>query len=149
MGGWGHEQQREHLPVTIVVNKDWEEGMASSIRKGVNEILERWKDTDGIMILVCDQPLLQTSHLIQLLDTQRSSGAQAVASFYQERLGTPALVEQSLFEALKLLKGDAGARKILANPELNVKSLPFEQGAFDIDTKEDYERLLNIKKTEP
>jgi molybdenum cofactor cytidylyltransferase len=143
------KNQLEQFPVTIVVNEAWEEGMASSIRAGINEVLGRWEETDGLMILVCDQPLLETTHLHQLLKVQHQVGASAVASSYQDRLGTPALFHFSLFEELKNLKGDAGARKILGNPELNIASVPFEDGAFDIDTKEDYERLLNIKKTEP
>src|SRR5215204_4331408 len=58
----------------IVENKDWEEGMSSSIRLGVKEARKINPRTDGLMILVCDQPYLDKTVLQNVLLTQKQSG---------------------------------------------------------------------------
>jgi molybdenum cofactor cytidylyltransferase len=139
-------ERLKQMPVDIIHNPDWKEGMGSSLSNGVSEILIKNPNLDGLMVLVCDQPLLTTEHLIQLLKQQQKTGMAAVASSYQNRLGTPAVFHKSFFEELKCLKGDEGARKLIAGKMNLVAALPFEDGAFDIDTNEDYERLMNLKK---
>jgi molybdenum cofactor cytidylyltransferase len=67
----------------------------------------------------------------------------AVASQYGDRAGTPALFHRSLFPRLMELKGDTGARKLIAELGNQVSLMPFEKGIVDIDTKEDYRKLIN------
>jgi molybdenum cofactor cytidylyltransferase len=100
----------------LIENSDWEEGMASSIRAGVKAITDLEPDTDGIMILV-----------------------------YQGRTGTPAIFHKSFFPLLMELKGDTGARKLFSEHSGQVALVPFEKGIIDIDTKEDYEKLIHNK----
>jgi hypothetical protein len=55
----------------IIVNNEWNEGMASSIRYGIKELQDNFPSTDGAIIMVCDQPLVHKGLLSQLLETQR------------------------------------------------------------------------------
>ena len=132
--------------ITVVNNEDWQEGMASSIRKGLTSMMELYPQVDGILILVCDQPYLNPDLIKVLIDAQRDAGLPAAAASYSGKLGTPALFHKSLFSVLMLLSGDTGARKMLERMRENVVEVDFEMGDVDIDTQADYERLLNKDK---
>jgi molybdenum cofactor cytidylyltransferase len=127
--------------VKIVENKNWEEGMASSIRAGVEYLQSQSPGTDGTIIMVCDQPFVDAALLNKLLSTQRETGLPIVASAYEGISGTPVIYHQSFFAKLLELKGEKGAKKILEeNPE-RVTTIAFPEGNIDIDTNEDYKNL--------
>lgn len=123
----------------LIENKDWEEGMASSIRAGVQYVKENHSDMDGLFILVTDQPYLHKTILQALYKEQQKENVLAVASRYNNQYGTPVLFHKDLWTALLSLTGDVGARKILRTIEDQISSVPFEEGIFDLDTMEDYE----------
>jgi len=132
--------------LNVVNNNEWQEGMASSIRKGLTSMVELYPQVDGIIILVCDQPYLSHDLIKALIEAQHNAGLPAAAAAYNGKLGTPALFHKSLFSALMLLSGDKGARKILEQMREDVVEVDFEMGDVDIDTQADYERLLNKDK---
>jgi molybdenum cofactor cytidylyltransferase len=80
--------------------------------------------------------LLQT-----LLSRQQESGLPIVTSRYGGTKGTPAVFHQSIFPRLLELRGDRGAGKLIADMAGQVATVDFPEGADDIDTREDYERL--------
>jgi molybdenum cofactor cytidylyltransferase len=127
----------------LVENEDWQEGMASSIRNGLAAVEKADPEVNGIMILVCDQPHLDTGTLQAILKKQQTSGLVIAASLYEGKVGTPAVFHRSIFPALMELKGDTGARKIFSAYSEQVALVPFEKGIIDIDTKEDYEKLIH------
>lgn len=131
--------------VDIVVNEGWEEGMASSLRIGIEYMQQNHAHVDGILFLVCDQPYLHSALLKDLVGLQKRKDLPIAASSYGGKIGTPALFHQSTFSSLMLLKGDTGARKLLDERMNDVAVLHFEQGVYDIDTVEDYEQLLQGK----
>jgi len=136
-----------NIPGIQVVNNDnWQEGMASSIRKGLTTMMELFPQVDGVVLLVCDQPYLHHGLIKTLIEAQRNAGLPAAAASYGEKLGTPALFHKHLFPELMSLSGDTGARKMLERNRENVVEVEFERGIVDIDTQEDYERLLNNDK---
>jgi molybdenum cofactor cytidylyltransferase len=128
--------------LTIVQNPDWSEGMASSVRHGLAVTTKRFPETDGVIIIVCDQPGLDTNILQHLIDLQRTTALSAAAAAYAGRLGTPAIFHASLFADLLKLSGDRGARQLLQELGSLVAILPFEEGVLDIDTEEDYQRWI-------
>ena len=74
------EKQLENTTLDIVINKNWEEGMASSIRVGLDHLIQKHekldskgRQLDGVMILVCDQPFIQAEHISSLLQIQKST----------------------------------------------------------------------------
>ena len=132
--------------IHVVKNSDWQEGMASSIRTGLFTLTELFPQVDGIVMLVCDQPFLNHDVIRALIEAQRNSGLPAAAASYGGKLGTPALFHKSLFSELMSLSGDTGARKMLERKREHVVEVEFEMGVVDIDTQDDYERLLNNDK---
>ena len=50
--------------ITIVLNTNWQEGISSSIRSGIKALPE---NTEAVMMLLCDQPLLKRTSLKKLI----------------------------------------------------------------------------------
>ncbi len=136
----------EHGNVLVVKNDDWEEGMASSIRAGIKKLESEWPDVDAALITVCDQPFADQALLTKLISAQAESGRPVVASQYGEIAGTPALFHRSFFQLLLQLKGDKGARQLIADHKELVAFVGFPNGMTDIDTLDDYEALLRETK---
>ncbi len=121
-------------------NRNWNSGMAGSIKVGLQQIIDKHPDTSATLILVCDQPLLTTEVLENMIDNY-ISGSPIVACKYDEVIGVPVLFDQSYFPELLELQGDQGARQILNKYEQDASFVDFPDGSFDIDTQEDLEKL--------
>lgn len=132
--------------ITTIFNKDWSEGMASGIVTGVNKINELDSSIEKIIITVCDQPFVTAAIFEQLDQVQSESGKHIVASAYSNTKGTPVLFTRQYFDQLLGLKGDTGAKKILESFREDLATVDFPQGNIDIDTKKDFENLLDEQK---
>lgn len=129
--------------IDIAINPAWQEGIASSIRCGLNFLQNKYPDTDAALFMVCDQPFVTSSLLENLLAAQNETGKTIAACAYAGNNGTPALFHKLLFPELEQLNGDTGARKIILKNPASVVSVSFPQGNIDIDTADDYSNLLN------
>jgi len=138
-----------HLePDTLVVNHHWKQGMGSSIARGINYFCD--KNTilfDAVMILLCDQYLINPFDLKELKKQWKiNSNQKIIASQYfdpkEEKIiqGAPAIFPKEYFDQLKNLK-EKGARKIIQQNQHKLISVPLENAAFDLDTKEDLEQF--------
>jgi molybdenum cofactor cytidylyltransferase len=130
------------LNTTIIINQAWSEGMASSIRCGMEELGKIAPATAGVIIMVCDQPYVTPKLLTDLVEKHQHSSKPIIASIYNNNIGTPALFDKTIFALLLSLKGDSGAKKIMkSNPDW-VETVNFPFGEIDIDTTEDYALLM-------
>jgi molybdenum cofactor cytidylyltransferase len=125
----------------VVINTGWQEGMAGSIRLGVQTFTELAPTAEGLILMVCDQPFVTAELLNELIGTQEKTGKKIVACGYEDTFGPPVFFHRSLFEELLQLKGDIGARNIIRQHTDLVELIPFPRGSFDIDTEADYEEL--------
>ena len=125
----------------VVVNEQWQEGIASSIRAAVTEALAACPDLENLLFLLSDQPFVTTQILSELLDLQAQSGLSIAACRYGDTLGVPAVFSKKMFPELLLLQGDNGAGRLIRQHAVEVAALPFHAGAVDVDTEEDYRRL--------
>ncbi|MCG9971879.1 nucleotidyltransferase family protein [Christiangramia crocea] len=144
--GANFETITEHTDPTgaiILNNKDWQDGMGSSLAYGVDKIFEQEKDCDGILVMLADQPLITTGYLNSMLKAFRKNEKQIIVSNYGQKNGVPALFSNDFFSQLINLKGDEGAKNIIQENEDLIISLPARAMLFDIDTKEDYFKLIN------
>jgi molybdenum cofactor cytidylyltransferase len=126
--------------VKPVYNSDWGEGMASSIRAGVNE-LNKYSNIDSVLIMLCDQPFADVKLISSMQTRQQQTGKAIVACSYGNTIGVPALLNKSLFPELLLLQGNEGAKHIIKDRPQELTIIPFEKGIIDIDTPEDLSRL--------
>ncbi len=128
--------------IIIVENSAWPEGIASSIRSGLNTLLKATADTDAVILMVCDQPYIRVSILDKLISKHQETGLPVIVSRYGKTIGPPALFYKSLFAELQGLKGDAGARKVVERHFNEKGVVSFPKGYIDIDTTADYNSLL-------
>lgn len=126
--------------ITIVHNPDWHEGMASSIRLGVSA-LQQISGVNQALIMLCDQPFVDTTILNSILQTKQASRKGIVACAYNNTLGAPVLFGKQYFPELMELKGHDGAKKLLAVHHDDIAPVLFPLGAVDIDTMDDYKAL--------
>jgi molybdenum cofactor cytidylyltransferase len=125
--------------VTVVVNKDWKEGMAASIRCGLTAIIEITPQIDSVILMLCDQPFVTSALLNELVQAQQKTGKAIVASGYDGIAGAPALFHHNKFGELLQLKNDMGARGIIKKYSTEVEVVHFSKGTVDIDTAADYQ----------
>lgn len=126
-------QSLADLPVRIVENEDWAEGMASSIRAGLTAIES---EVDRVILMLCDQPLVTAESLRRLV-----ASWDLAASEYAGTVGAPALFGRQYFEELKALKGSQGAKVVLARHRSKVAAVPCSECAIDIDLVDDLKHL--------
>ena len=128
-------------PIEVLVNKNWQDGMTSSIRYALQNITIAGFQPESIIFMVCDQPFVTSSLLMSLVEKRVETGLPIIASGYDDKAGTPAMFHKSMFPQLMDLKGDKGARALLAAQPEKVAIVPFPKGVTDIDTVADYELL--------
>jgi molybdenum cofactor cytidylyltransferase len=131
-------QELSGLAVQIIINEQWQEGIGSSLRAGVQALPET---TEAVLIMLGDQPLVTSDHLNSIIETHQSTGKAIVASAYAESLGVPVLFARRFFPELQRLSGDRGARQIIQNHSAEVAGIPFPDGVVDIDTTSDLQHL--------
>jgi molybdenum cofactor cytidylyltransferase len=125
----------------IAHNEHWEEGMGASIRMGVSELMKMNTGLSSLIIIVSDQPYLNSNVLQEMIDTRIKTKKGIIAAKYGQIKGTPVLFDQKYFSLLLLLKGDTGAKFILQQNTEDIATVEFSLGEIDIDTQEDYEKL--------
>lgn len=127
--------------VHVVINGEWQEGIASSIRCGIHAFTGFASDAKGVILMVCDQPFVSALLLNDLIAAYQKTGKPIVACTYENTFGPPVFFHQSLFADLLQLKGDVGARGVVRRYSHAVEIIPFPEGTCDIDTQADYERI--------
>lgn len=126
----------------VVINSEWEEGIASSIRAGVSAAVAAMPEIHGVLLMACDQPRVTAAHLGALRRAfAECADDRVVASEYAGVVGIPAIFPRHMFAALLALKGDEGARKILRGAGAEIVAVKFAGGEVDIDTPEDLAKL--------
>ena len=112
----------------VIVNDQRDEGIASSIRFGLNA-------TEGdILLMLCDQPLITSEHLQALIDAK----APIAATGYKGISGVPAFFAAKFREELLALGGDVGAKRVIDRHRDELVTIPFEAAALDVDTADEY-----------
>lgn len=129
-------------PVIVVQNEAWQEGMASSLRSGLQKLLNMEPAITSCLFMVCDQPYVTAAVLDNLVQQKKKNEKGIIASAYHNTLGTPVLFDKKYFPALLALEGQEGAKKIIRKHLKDVVAVPFPAGATDIDTAADYAKLL-------
>lgn len=125
----------------VVVNEDWKKGIGSSIKAGIRKLISIAPDIKGALIIVADQPYITSALLNQFLQLL-SDGKDLIASSYGNTIGTPAAFSINLFPGLLELADETGARSMFEKYKPLLSTISFDEGEVDIDTREDYEKLL-------
>lgn len=135
----------DHNVADVVINKEWQEGIASSIRLGISTLIQKSPSVEGAVVMVCDQPCITPNVLNHLITAHYTTGKPIITCSYADTYGPPTLFHKNMFPHLLNLKGDVGARSIIRQHANEVEVILFPEGNLDIDTEADYK---NITKRE-
>ena len=141
--GAHHQLLHDHLAGTGVcttINKRYAEGMASSIRCGVEAVAATHQRFIPLLFMLVDQPEVDTDYLQRLISAHRQYPDDIIATAYYERAGVPALFPAVDVVELLALTGEAGAGAYLADQEERVRLVRPTTPLFDLDTPQDYHR---------
>jgi molybdenum cofactor cytidylyltransferase len=131
----------EGLPVKIVHNAHWTEGLSSSIRAGIEALASGADPPEAVVLTLCDHPLVCTDDFEALVTAYRSRQRPIIASQYAGTLGVPALFARPLLPELLRLSGDSGAKQVIQRNLPSVWPVPCPHAAFDLDSFEDYDAI--------
>jgi molybdenum cofactor cytidylyltransferase len=124
----------KHSPGSVVINQEWREGLASSIRAGVARLPAA---CSAVMLLLADQAAVTAEDLRRLAGSWRKQPQHIAAALYSGSCGAPAIFPRSSFRSLSELRGDTGARALLVRNPDRVVRVPMPSAAIDVDTPED------------
>jgi len=136
-----HAELRE-LPLHIIHNAQWTQGMGSSLACGMQSLLAHGDGISAVLIQLVDQPLVDVADLQALLHIHDAQPQAIVAADHGDVLGPPCLFPSAFFSELAALSGDRGARALLQQHGDRVQRIAMPHAALDIDTPDDLARVI-------
>lgn len=147
------------LPVKLVANPLWQQGMSSSISSAIQCLPEA---IEHVMIVLVDQWQINKSLLIPLIDTSldnkcnivtsscsRNNNIQAnhkTQSYHssEKRIGPPTIFPKKYFSELSALTGDKGAKALMMKEIEQVIHVDLPEAFIDLDTAKDLSKLRDF-----
>jgi molybdenum cofactor cytidylyltransferase len=128
--------------VRIVDNPNYEQGQLSSLLTGLSAIDAA--RASAALITLIDVPLVTEATVRTLIAAQRERGAPVVRPVSNGRHGHPVIFSRALFAELRRADPAQGAKPVVRAHSAEMIEVPIDdEGAFtDIDTREDYERII-------
>ena len=133
----------DRLDVSWVYNENFNEGMFSSIVKGVKSLRPEIK---GFLLLPADMPLVKVSTINKILEVYEENKGDIVYPVYKGRRGHPPFISSNLFGNIKRWDGTGGLQELLSRHQEHAYHVEVEDPGIlaDIDTQEDYDRLSQV-----
>jgi molybdenum cofactor cytidylyltransferase len=134
------EQALQGLPASLVHNSEWEMGQSSSIKAALQTLPAK---TGAAVFLLADQPQIGSN----VIDTLRARHAASLSPIVaplvmEEHRGNPVLFDRITFPDLLALQGDVGGRGVFSKHHVDYVPWYDQRLLLDVDTEEDYRRLL-------
>jgi molybdenum cofactor cytidylyltransferase len=126
--------------VSIALNRDWEEGISSSIRVAVRSAPP---GSSALLLMLADQVAVTADDLKRLHAAWRRHPILICAALHGGAPGLPAIFPRWAYTDLLDLRGDRDPRLVLRRNVDRVVRIPMQNAGIDLDTPED---LLPIEK---
>jgi molybdenum cofactor cytidylyltransferase len=121
----------------VVVNRRWREGMSSSLRRG----LEVVKGADAVLVALGDQPGVTVDRIARIVAAWHPDVPLVVPVVSASKTGHPVLFAQCLWDELRALRGDVGAREVVKRHWYRAERIQVDPLA-DVDFEGDYRDYL-------
>jgi molybdenum cofactor cytidylyltransferase len=122
----------------IILNKDWQQGLGSSVSAGISGIINSEATPNAVLIMLADQPFIDKAYINTLIEYYKTNKGKIIATQYGSKMGVPAIFDRSFFLDLQELKGDEGAGKLISKNKISCYSVDPGKKVTDLDTPEDY-----------
>lgn len=137
------ERHLVNMDAQLKFNPDYQSGMASSLRVGIQAL---WEQVQAAVVFLSDQPLvpdLVVRDLVRTYLTNRNQGCRIVRPSYAGLPANPVLFDAELFEELQNLTGDTGARDLIRVHQSHLWTLAYADATWglDVDTEEDWAQV--------
>lgn len=134
----------ESLDFVGVKNTTYQIGQSESIKYG----LEKAKSCDGFMFFVADQPFIELQTIGKLCDQFAQDRMNIVLPYYNDTRGNPVIFPYHLKNQLMRLEGDQGGKVVINQNKDRVigVNIQTKHEHMDIDTIQDYEKLISMKE---
>tara|TARA_Y100000590_G_scaffold431173_1_gene545650 strand:+ start:802 stop:1383 length:582 start_codon:yes stop_codon:yes gene_type:complete len=131
----------KHEKVKFIFNKDFESGMASSIKVGINHLSD---NSEAFFICLADMPMVSSNIYDFLIKSKNQKDI--LVPTYKGQQGNPILFNKSMKEKIMSIDGDAGAKKILELNKDKILNLEInDQGvAKGFNTQIDFDSLKRL-----
>ncbi|MCI2230225.1 nucleotidyltransferase family protein [Polaribacter sp. MSW13] len=124
--------------IKYLLNKNFEDGLSSSLVCGVAYIQKNHPEFNAVLILLADQPDVDDVYLNEIIKISLENPTKIISTSYSKNAGVPAIFPAIYFEKLLTIKGDKGAKDFLQKDQFQVIKIKRKKPFLDIDTQEDY-----------
>lgn len=128
----GVRQGLEGLPLRTVVNPRFGEGLGTSLAAGIGALAPA---CDAALVALGDQPAVSPAVIDALVSRWRAQRTAIVAPRYRGQRGNPVLFDRTLFAELCAVRGDIGARELIARSAERLALIDVDdEMPVDVDT---------------
>ena len=143
---WLPSEIRAHKNISIVQCPTAHDGQSESLRSGIKQA--QANHADAIIIMLADQPFITALTIEEMITCMKETPARKfIATSHDGMITTPVLFSSAMYSALLSLTGDTGAKSLLQGELLRdgkQLSCSDKRLIFDVDTEEDFNKLLSI-----
>ena len=125
--------------IEVACNPGWASGQSSSVRVGIESLPG---EVGGAVFLLVDQPLISPELIKKILQQHQRNPAAIILPAIDGKAGNPVLFDRQVFGDLTLLGGDVGGRALFEIFPVRQVTWEDKKSQEDIDTPEDYQRIL-------
>ena len=118
------------IEANVIVNSEYGTGQSSSLQAGLGTLPV---DTDGLMFLLGDQPFIDHKIIDNLICTFQKRQSSLIIPTYQEKRGNPVLIHSSIFDMMKKITGDVGARVLFGNLSSQIQEVEVSDPGILVD----------------
>jgi molybdenum cofactor cytidylyltransferase len=137
-------KETERMPITVIDNPQWENGMSSSIKMGLAGAYMTEKAIEAAIFLTVDMPYVSAELINKMIEKAESDEKiEIVACKYDGQIGVPVLFKRSIFTDLLELTGDEGAKKVVIKNKDKTVFIDFPEGKLDLDTIDEYRNFVS------
>jgi molybdenum cofactor cytidylyltransferase len=135
------EPEIHDLPVIIARNDNWQQGMGTAIRCGIQAIFRAERKevlpTDGCILTLCDQPFVTAPFLQHLANRDGLGGKEIVAAQYNGIDGAPVFFSRTLYAELLAVAPNKGTRELIQQFPEKLHGIPYAGAGLNADMPED------------
>ncbi|MER0438706.1 nucleotidyltransferase family protein [Emticicia sp. W12TSBA100-4] len=137
-------KETDRMPITVIDNPQWENGMSSSIKMGLAGAYMTEKAIEAAIFLTVDMPYVNAELINKMIEKAESDEKiEIVACKYDSQMGIPVLFKRTLFTDLLELTGDEGAKKVVMKNKDKTAFIDFPEGKLDLDTIDEYRNFVS------
>jgi molybdenum cofactor cytidylyltransferase len=145
LGGYRREIEEKirGFAVKRVINRRYQEGMLSSVRRGLSALPPSAR---AAAFILADQPEVASSVIDLMIEAYRREKKGIVLPVYRKKRGHPLLIDLKYRREIESLSPDIGLRGLLREHRDDILEVRVSSPAVlkDIDNPDDYGRVLGI-----